>query len=175
MLNKGFTQVYTGGGKGKTTAALGQAVRASGAGLKTYIVQFMKEYPYSEIEALKRFEGIIEVDQCCGEEFVIKKQLPPESEIEKAKGGLKKAKEKMLSGKYDLIILDEVFVSIYFKLFRTEEIIEFINCKPADVELILTGRYAPQEIIDKADIVTEMKEIKHYYQQGITSRKGIEC
>lgn len=173
-LDKGFVQVYTGNGKGKTTAAIGQAVRAAGAGLKTYCIQFMKEYPYSEIEALKRYSGLILVEQFCGDDFVLRKEPPPESEIFRAREGLNRAKEKMLSGEYDMIILDEALVSIYFKLLTTEEILEFMNFKPDDKELILTGRYCPQEIIDKADLVTEMKEVKHYYSQGIISRKGIE-
>jgi len=173
-LAKGFIQIYTGNGKGKTTAAIGQAVRAAGAGLKTYIAQFMKDYPYSELESLKLLKDFIEVEQFCGDEFVYKRQLPDESEIKKASDGLSIAKEKMLSGNYDIIILDEVIVAIYFKLLHLNQIIEFIDSKPESVELILTGRYCPDELISKADLVTEMKEIKHYYSKGITSRKGIE-
>jgi cob(I)alamin adenosyltransferase len=174
-LEKGFMQVYTGNGKGKTTAAIGQTVRAAGAGMKTYFIQFMKEYPYSEIKSLEAFKGNIDIEQCCGDDFVLRRELPPETEINKARDGLKRAKEKMLSGGYDLVVLDEVLVSVYFKLFTTHEILEFISSKPENVELILTGRYCPQEIIDKADLVTEMKEVKHYYTKGVTSRKGIEA
>lgn len=173
-LEKGFVQVYTGNGKGKTTAAIGLALRAAGAGLKTYLIQFMKEYPYSELKSLEALRNQIIIEQCCGDDFVLNKQLPSEPEINKARAGLDRAMEKMLSGEYDVIVLDEVLVSIYFKLFTTDEILEFISRKPDSVELILTGRYCPQEIIDKADLVTEMKEIKHYYTKGITSRKGIE-
>lgn len=173
-LNHGFIQIYTGNGKGKTTAAIGQAVRAAGFGLKTYIVQFMKEYPYNELNSLKRLSDWITIEQFGGDEFVYKKELPTKKDLAKAKKGLETAKEKMLNGRYDLIILDEAIVAIYFKLIKTEELIEFIKQKPENVELILTGRYCPEELIELADLVTEMKEVKHYYQKGITSRRGIE-
>ena len=173
-LKQGFIQIYTGNGKGKSTAAIGQAVRAAGFGLKTYIVQFMKEYPYNELNSLKHLSEWIVIEQFGGDDFVYKKELPGKDEIDKAHRGLVSAKVKMLSGKYNLIILDEVCVAIYFGLFSDEEILTFIKQKPESVELILTGRYCPEKIIDKADLVTEMKEIKHYYQIGIKSRKGIE-
>jgi len=177
MINKleqGFIQIYTGNGKGKTTAAIGQAVRAAGFGLKTYIAQFMKEYPYNELRSLNHLKNRITIEQFCGDEFVYKKELPRKEDLAKAKKGLQTAKEKMLSGEYDLIILDEAIVAIYFKLIETEELIEIIKLKPEKVELILTGRYCPEELIKLADLVTDMKEVKHYYQKGITSRKGIE-
>jgi cob(I)alamin adenosyltransferase len=173
-LKQGFVQIYTGNGKGKSTAAIGQAVRAAGFGLKTYIAQFMKEYPYNELNSLKHLSEWITIEQFGGDEFVYKKQLPGEEELDKAKRGLESAKEKMLSSEFDLIILDEAIVAIYFKLIETKKIVEFIKSKPANVELILTGRYCPEELIELADLVTEMKEVKHYYQKGITSRKGIE-
>lgn len=173
-LKKGFIHIYTGNGKGKTTAALGLALRAAGAGLKSYIAQFMKEYPYSELNSLKILSDFITIEQFCGDEFVYKKQLPDTVEIKKASEGLETAKSQMLSENYDLIILDEVLVSIYFKLLTVEQIIQFINMKPATVELILTGRYCPEVLYEKADLVTEMQERKHYYSIGITSRKGIE-
>ena len=173
-LDKGFIQVYTGSGKGKTTAAIGQAVRAAGFDLKTYIVQFMKEFPYSELNSLKYLKEWITIEQFGGDDFVYKKQLPGEEDKSKARSGLNTANEKMLSNKFDIIILDEVNVAIYFKLLTVDEVVEFISQKPGNVELILTGRYCPDEIIKLADLVTEMKEAKHYYQKGITSRKGIE-
>jgi len=173
-LNQGFIQIYTGNGKGKSTAAIGQAVRAAGFGLKTYIAQFMKEYPYNELNSLKHLSEWITVDQFCGDDFVYKKELPGKVEIDNAHRGLAKAKLKMLSGKFDIIILDEVCVSIYFGLFSDEEILTFMKQKPDKIELILTGRYCPDNLIEKADLVTEMKELKHYYQTGIKSRKGIE-
>jgi len=173
-LKQGFVQIYTGNGKGKSTAALGQAVRAAGFGLKTYIAQFMKEYPYNELNSLKQLSEWITIEQFGGDEFVYKKELPGEEELAKAKKGLQTAREKMLSGEYDIIILDEAIVATYFKLIETKDIVEFIKIKPENVELILTGRYCPEELIELADLVTEMKEVKHYYQKGITSRKGIE-
>ena len=173
-LEQGFVQIYTGNGKGKSTAAIGQAVRAAGYGLKTYIAQFMKEYPYNELNSLKKLSEWITIEQFGGDEFVYKRELPGKDELEKASNGLQTARNKMLSGEYDLIILDEAIVAIYFKLIETKELIEFIKAKPNNVELIVTGRYCPSELIDAADLVTEMKEVKHYYQKGITSRKGIE-
>ena len=173
-LKQGFIQIYTGNGKGKSTAAIGQAVRAAGFGLKTYIAQFMKEYPYNELNSLKYLSEWITIEQFCGDDFVYIKQLPGKDEIDKAHRGLAKAKSKMLSGKFDLIILDEICVSIYFGLFSDEEILTFMKQKPDKVELILTGRYCPDNLLEKADLVTEMKEIKHYYQVGIKSRRGIE-
>lgn len=173
-LKQGFVQIYTGNGKGKSTAAIGQAVRAAGFGLKTYIVQFMKEFPYNELISLKHLSEWIAIEQFGGDEFVYKKELPGEEELVKAKKGLQTAREKMLSGEYDLIILDEAIVAIYFKLIETKELVEFIKIKPENVELILTGRYCPEELVELADLVTEMKEVKHYYQKGITSRRGIE-
>jgi len=173
-LKQGFIQIYTGNGKGKSTAALGQAVRAAGFGLKTYIAQFMKEYPYNELISLKHLSEWISIEQFGGDEFVYKKELPGKEELAKAQKGLKTAREKMISGEYDLIILDEAIVAIYFKLVETKDLVKFITEKPENVELILTGRYCPEELIDLADLVTEMKEVKHYYQKGITSRRGIE-
>lgn len=173
-LNQGFIQIYTGNGKGKSTAAIGQAVRAAGSGLKTYIAQFMKEYPYSELISLKNLSQWITIEQFGGDDFVYKKELPGKEELDKAEQGLQSAKDKMLSNEYDIIILDEAIVAIYFKLIETNDLIKFIKAKPKNVELILTGRYCPEELIDLADLVTEMKEVKHYYQKGVTSRGGIE-
>jgi cob(I)alamin adenosyltransferase len=172
--DRGYIHVYTGNGKGKTTAAIGLAVRAAGAGLKTYIVQFMKEFPYSELTGLKYIEEFITVEQFGGDDFVYKKEKPGKEDIDKIMNGMKSAREKMLSGRYNIIVLDEICVSIYFELLTTEDVLSFINLKPENVELILTGRYCPDEIIDKADLVTEMKEVKHYYTDGVLSRKGIE-
>jgi cob(I)alamin adenosyltransferase len=173
-LGKGFIQVYTGNGKGKTTAAIGQVVRAAGFGLKSYFLMLMKEFPYNEINSLERFNDLIEVVQVGKDDFVYKKELPSQEEILKIRNSLEIFTEKMLSKKYDLLVLDEVFVSIYFGLLTIDDVLKIIKQKPESVELILTGRYCPQEIIDAADLVTEMKEIKHYYQKGILSRRGIE-
>ena len=173
-LKRGFIQIYTGNGKGKTTAALGVAVRAAGAGLKTYIIQFMKNFPYSESNSLNHLREWITIEKVGKDDYVFRKEPPPQEEIEKAKLALESAREKMLCGNYDLIILDEICVAIYFGLFHVEDVLQFIDSKPENVELVLTGRYCPQILIDRADLVTEMQEVKHYYQKGILSRKGID-
>lgn len=173
-LKQGFVQIYTGNGKGKTTAALGQALRAAGAGFKTYIIQFMKEYSYSELISLKNLNEWITIEQKGNDDFVYKKELPSEEEKSGAREALKKTQDLMLSHAYNLIILDEVLVAVYFKLLTAKEIVSFIKNRPEDVELILTGRYCPEEIIELADLVTEMKEVKHYYTKGVLSRKGID-
>lgn len=173
-LEQGFLQVYTGNGKGKTTAAIGLALRGAGAGLKTYIAQFMKEYPYNEVFSLKPLEPWITLEQFGNDEFVLKQKNPSKNDLKKAIKGLEKAKRNMLSGKYDIVILDEASVAIYFKLLKLEEVMDVLGAKPENVELIITGRYCPDEIIDKADLVTEMLEIKHYFNKGILARVGIE-
>ena len=173
-MKKGYIQIYTGNGKGKTTAALGQALRAAGAGLKTYIIQFMKEFPYNELISAQYLSDFITIEQVCKDDFVYKRELPSEEEVAKAKNALSRSIDIMRSGKYDIVILDEVCVSTYFKLLKTEDIIPVLDAKPDSVELILTGRYCPGELIEKADLVTEMKEIKHYYTQGVKTRSGIE-
>lgn len=173
-LEKGFIQIYTGNGKGKTTAAIGLAVRAAGFGIKTFIFQFMKEYPYSEIVSLKALCEWITIEQYCGDDFVYKKEKPPRSEIEKAGDALKKVWKVLSEDEFEIIILDEICVAIYFGLVSSEDVVELLKAKPEEKEIILTGRYCPEELIELADLVTEMKEIKHYYTQGVLSRKGID-
>jgi cob(I)alamin adenosyltransferase len=169
---KGYVQVYTGDGKGKTTAALGLALRAAGAGLRTYIGQFVKGMHYSELESLKRFSDLITIRQYGRDCFIYKE--PDEEDIRAAREGLEEAREAVNSGKYDLVILDEATIALYYNLFSVEEFLELIRGKPKDVEMIITGRRADPRIIEMADLVTEMKEIKHYYQKGIQARDGIE-
>ncbi len=173
-LNRGFIQIYTGNGKGKTTAAIGQAVRAAGFGLRTYFLMLMKEFPYNEVSALYSLKDFILIEQVGKDDYVYRKELPPQEEKDKAKLALEKAKQIMLSGGFSLIVLDEVLVAVYFGLLTVDDILPLINDKPADVELIFTGRYCPNELIEKADLVTEMKEVKHYYENGILARRGIE-
>ncbi len=175
LLDKGYVQIYTGNGKGKTSAALGVALRASGAGLKTLIVQFMKKFPYSEVKALENFSDKIIIKQFIGDAFVLKKQKPSEEEKREAERALETVRKALASDEYDIVIMDEICVSIYFNLYSIEEILEIVRTKPEGKELILTGRYCPEEIIDAADLVTEMTEIKHYYEQGVFSRKGIDA
>lgn len=169
---KGYVQVYTGDGKGKTTAALGLALRAAGAGLKVYFAQFIKGMRYSEHAALNELAGCITVKQYGRECFI--KGAPKEEDIRAAREGLMEVREIMLSGKYQVIVLDEANVATRYNLFSVEDLLDFIRVKPDDVELIITGRDADPEIIEAADLVTEMKEVKHYYQKGISARDGIE-
>ena len=173
-MEKGFIQVYTGNGKGKTTAAIGQVVRAAGHGFKTCFLQFMKDYPYGEIIALEKYEDYITLLRFGNDNFVFKKQSPSENDLDAAERGVRAASEAITCGKYDIVVLDEVCVAIHFKLLTTEKVLELIDKKPSGLELILTGRYCPPPIIDKADLVTEMKEVKHYYSRNIQARTGIE-
>jgi cob(I)alamin adenosyltransferase len=172
QLSKGYIQVYTGDGKGKTTAALGLALRASGRGLHTYIGQFMKGQRYGELQALHG-HPYITVEQY-GEVHHIYRDTVTEEDIAKARQGLERAREAMLSGKYDIVVLDEVNITIWFGLLETEDVLAFLDQKPEQVEVVLTGRRAPQVLIDRADLVTEMREVKHYYQDGVKARAGIE-
>lgn len=170
---KGYVQVYTGGGKGKTTAALGLAFRAAGHGLKTCIIQFMKGQKYGEIRAAKKMASYIRIEQFGKKTFVHIEQ-PTEEDIKMAKEGLQRAREAMSSGEYDIVVLDEINLALYYKLLDLQEVLDLIRSKPEEMELILTGRYAPQEMIELADLVTEMREVKHYYRQGVKAREGIE-
>jgi cob(I)alamin adenosyltransferase len=169
-----FVQIYTGNGKGKTTAALGQAVRAAGSRLRTFIIMFMKDFPYSELGSLRLLEDWITIERYGGDDFVYKKQPPADEDIATARRALSRAREVMLSREYDIVILDEICVAVYFGLLSAEEVVPLLDERPTEVELILTGRYCPEEWIDRADLVTEMQEVKHYYTRGVTSRKGFE-
>ena len=169
---QGYIQVYTGNGKGKTTAALGLAVRAAGAGLQVYIAQFVKGMKYSELDSIKNFADFITLKQY-GRDCFIKKD-PTKEDIEFAQRGFKEIKSIIKSNKYDVVILDEIMIAILYNLIDEQAVIKIMDDKPKNLELILTGRYASQQIIEKADLVTEMKEIKHYYQKGVEARIGIE-
>jgi cob(I)alamin adenosyltransferase len=171
-LVEGYVQLYTGDGKGKTTAALGLALRASGHGLHTYVGQFMKGQRYGEIEALRDHPFIV-LEQY-GDPRCIRREEVTTEHVAQAHQGLERARAAMLSGDYDLIVLDEVNVSIWFGLLTTEEVLAFLDQRPEHVEVLLTGRRAPQALIDRADLVTEMRQVKHYYEQGVTARLGIE-
>ena len=170
---KGLIQVYTGNGKGKTTAALGLATRAQGQGLKVHIIFFMKGgYPYGERISLEQLPNV-SYEIFGHEHFVDPKNVQEEDRAE-ARRALESARTAVTSGKYDLVILDEVNVATSWKLIKVEDILKLMQKKPPSVELVLTGRYADERLIDKADLVTEMTEIKHPYLQGIQARKGIE-
>ncbi|MDP3286131.1 MAG: cob(I)yrinic acid a,c-diamide adenosyltransferase [Desulfobacterales bacterium] len=169
---KGYVQVYTGDGKGKTTAAIGLSIRAAGAGLKVYIAQFIKMGDYSEIKAFKRFSDLITVEQFGLGRFI--KGKPSEEDLEAARAGIEKVKSLMASGNYDIIILEEASVVAACGLISVNDILDMISSKPENMELVITGRGAAPEIIEKADLVTEMKEIKHYFKKDVPARVGIE-
>ncbi len=170
----GYIQVYTGNGKGKTTAALGLAFRAAGRGFKTYVAQFLKAQLTGEIEAAKKLSPLIRIEQFGREGFITVKDGPDDEDITRAGAGLAKALEAMLSGEYRIVILDEVNTAVHFKILRETDVLDFIDKRPAEVELVLTGRYAPASFIGRADLVTEMREIKHYFERGVKAREGIE-
>jgi cob(I)alamin adenosyltransferase len=173
-LEKGYVQVYTGSGKGKTTAALGLGMRALGQGLKVYIIQFMKgNINYGELSTAARLAPECTLKQM-GRECFVDKKNPDPIDIEWAARGLRLAEEIISRGNHDLVILDEINVALDYKLIGLDEVLEMIKARPKHVELVLTGRYAPIEIIDIADLVTEMREIRHYYRKGVSSRTGIE-
>lgn len=173
-LMKGYTQVYTGNCKGKTTAAMGLAFRAMGSGMKTYIGQFMKGQVYGELESARMVAPYITIEQFGRKDLVHVKTPPLEEDVRMAREGLARAREAMLSGNYDIVVFDEILTAHDFNLVSVEDILDLVTIKPECVELVLTGRYAPQEVIDAADLVTEMVEIKHYYRNGVSARKGIE-
>jgi cob(I)alamin adenosyltransferase len=167
-----YFHVYTGEGKGKTTAALGLALRAAGAGWKVFIGQFAKGQATSELDALRRFEDRITIRQFGGEELIDPR--PKNSDLEQAERGLAECATAISSGRYRLVILDEANVAATMRLLSLQKLLELIDSRPKSVELVLTGRWAPSEILDRADLITEMREVKHYYRKGVPARKGIE-
>jgi cob(I)alamin adenosyltransferase len=169
---KGYVQVYTGEGKGKTTAALGLSLRAAGAGLRVYIGQFIKSGDYSEIKALRRFSDQITIEQFGLGRFI--KGKPHPEDIQAAARGLDRVREVLISGDYDVVILEEASVAAKVGLIAVEDLLDLIAGKPDDKELVITGRDAAPEVIEKADLVTEMKAVKHYYEKGVPARTGIE-
>lgn len=172
-LEKGQIQVYTGNGKGKTTAALGLALRAAGAGLRVYIGQFMKGRHYSELDAAKKLAPLITIEQYGRPEFCVPGKVS-EEDFRLAREGMEKIKAALFSNEYDIVVMDEICTALHFKLIEVEEVLKAMRAKPENVELILTGRYAPDAVLDAADLVTEMREVKHYYGKDIPARKGIE-
>jgi len=169
---KGYVQVYTGDGKGKTTAAFGLALRAVGAGLKVFIAQFVKNMVYSEIKAIERLGNAVMLKQYGQGDFLYRE--PDERDRRSARDGLAEVTEVMLGGRFDVIILDEINIATYFHLLSVDDVLALLKAKPDQVELVLTGREADTRIMEAADLVTEMKEIKHYYQKGVQARIGIE-
>jgi cob(I)alamin adenosyltransferase len=171
-FKKGYTQVYTGDGKGKTTAALGLALRAAGAGLNVYIAQFIKSGDYSEIKALACLADRITVEQFGLGRFI--KAKPSTADVAAAQKGLQAIRAALTSGKYQVVIMEEGNVAAMCGLFPIDEILAVMSLKPDPVELVITGRGADARVIDRADLVTEMQAVKHYYQAGVTARTGIE-
>lgn len=169
---KGKIHVYTGDGKGKTTAALGLSIRAAGAGLRVFIAQFIKADEYSEIKALKRFSDLITVEQFGLGGFI--GGNPSSGDIEAAQKGIERVKDIISSGKYDVVVLDEANIAVKYTLFSEQDLLDIMDAKPKDLELVITGRGASPRIIEKADLVTEMKAVKHYFQKGVEARSGIE-
>lgn len=173
-LTKGLVQVYTGTGKGKTTASLGLALRAVGHDLRVYIIQFMKgSTTYGELESARRLAPNLTVEQV-GQCTFVCRDNPDPVDRRMAEEGFARAREIVLSGDYDLVVLDELNCAVDFGLVPLEELKRLIREKPAHTELVITGRGAHPEIIEMADLVTEMREIKHYYNSGEASRVGIE-
>ena len=169
---KGLVQVYFGNGKGKTTAALGQALRAAGRNKKTLIVQFMKKWDYGELHSIKQVPQI--TIKTFGTKDFVYKGKAKEIDYHEAKKAFTAGIQGAQSGQYDIVVFDELNVAIDFELLELQQVIDFLKGKPEEVEIIITGRNAPQEIIDRADLVTEMREIKHPYQAGVQARTGIE-
>ena len=172
-MEKGYTQIYTGNGKGKTTAALGLITRAVGSNFKIFLCQFLKGRDYGELYTLKKFETVTHERYGRGV-FIRNKEYVTNEDKKLMREGYESLKKALLSGKYDIVIADEILGTLRYDLISIEEIKFLIENKPETTEFVLTGRNAPDELIEMADLVTEMKEVKHYFQKGVMARKGIE-
>lgn len=171
-VDRGYLQVYTGDGKGKTTAAIGLAMRAVGAGFRVFIAQFVKGMDYSELKTLQRFGDQLTLKQYGTGCFIVREPSP--EDIRAARRGLEEVREVLHSGQYDLVIMDEANIATFYRLFTVDELLEAIGSRAPGVEVVVTGRRADPRLLDAADLVTEMKEIKHYYSCGVPARDGIE-
>ncbi len=171
-MEKGYIHIYTGDGKGKTTAALGLALRAAGYGYKTFVGQFMKGSHYGELAFLKNIKEI-DVEQFGGDKCITIDQVD-EKQKNFARNGLNRIKEVLKSDAYQIVVLDEICVTIWFGLIAEQEVIEVLNSKSPNVEIILTGRNASNNLLEHADLITEMQEVLHYYTSGVEARQGIE-
>ena len=172
-LDRGMVEVYTGDGRGKTTAAIGLAFRAVGNGFRVHIIQFMKgDESYGEVRSCIA-HPLIEIEQFGRKEFVNPTE-PSTVDVELAQEGLARAREVLSAGDADVVILDELNVAVGFGLVSVDQVMELLDARPAHVELLVTGRMAPQELLDRADLVTEMREVKHPFSQGVLARKGVD-
>jgi cob(I)alamin adenosyltransferase len=169
---KGYVQVYTGNGKGKTTAAVGLMVRALGAGWRVFFAQFLKTAIYSEHEALAKFSGQL-TTKAYGRGVYIHGE-PEDEDHRLAQEAIRELTEVVSSGDYGLVVMDEANVAVHYGLIKVEQLIDLIEQRADGVELVITGRYANSRLLDRADLVTEMLEIKHYYHQGVIARVGVE-
>ena len=172
---RGYIHVYTGDGKGKTTAALGLALRAAGAGLRVFFAQFVKGMRYSEVAALERLSDLVTVRQY-GRSCFIRRE-PEREDIDAARAGLDEIRAMFARGGdgYRLFVLDEANIATHFRLFSVEDLLDLMDRKPRCAELVITGRKADPRVLERADLVTEMREVKHYYAKGVEARAGIEC
>ena len=171
-MKQGFVQIYTGNGKGKTTAALGLSLRAAGRDLKVFIAQFVKGMYYGELRAIERFAPQITLKQYGRKCFIEDK--PTEEDVRLAREGWREIQDVLKKEECDLLVLDEIGIALHYGLISLEEVSELVRGKPDTLELVLTGRKIPEELFEQADLVTEMREIKHYYNSGVQARKGIE-
>jgi cob(I)alamin adenosyltransferase len=195
MPVRGYVQVYTGDGKGKTTAAIGLAVRAIGAGKRVLFLQFMKTRSYSEHSVLERLspaltlvtlgkpfflakEGTLSEDDMrafADEVVIFAPGQPPEDYRKAMADGVERAKKAVSGGEYDVVILDEIIVAAYYELVSDDQIVDILSSRLDSVELVLTGRGASDELVARADLVTTMQNVKHYYDRGILARAGVDC
>lgn len=171
FVEKGYVHIYTGNGKGKTTAALGLSLRAICAGKKVYFGQFVKGMEYSELKAVEYLPNL-EIKQYGKDCFIYNE--PTDEDIKLAQEGLEELGQILKEGSYDLVVLDELNIALFYKLFSLDQLIDVLDQRADHVEVVITGRYAPEKLIDYGDLVTEMKEIKHYYMKGVEARTGIE-
>jgi cob(I)alamin adenosyltransferase len=172
-LERGLVQVYTGNGKGKTSAAFGLALRAIGRGFRVYVIQFIKGgFDYGELHIMDKLPNL--TLKAFGRGKFVTTKPPEKEDVELAEEALQLAKEVVQNGKYDIVILDEINVALDLKLIKLEEVLKLLKSKPRNVELVLTGRNVPDEVVEAADLVTEMKEVKHPFNKGFQARKGIE-
>ncbi len=174
MISKGYIHIYTGNGKGKTSAALGLAFRASGSGLRSIIIQFMKGLPTGELEAASKLGGLITIERYGSRRFCRPDDGSFDEHRQYTLEGYSRAREVLAGALFDIVILDEIITAVKFGLLTDDDVLALCSARHDATELVLTGRGASNALIGRADLVTEMKEIKHYYQAGVAPRKGIE-